>query len=85
MIIAEIGRYSLTKYSNRNGDKTSVKESDHKTLILKLNYKWKSSLQSENERIEVFNYKNAKHFEKFIQLTYDNKELREYFDVARDN
>ena len=34
MIIDEIGKYALTKYSNRNGDKTSVKESDHKTFIL---------------------------------------------------
>ena len=33
----------------------------------------------------MFNFKNAKHFEKFIQLTNDNKELRECFDDARDN
>ena len=36
MVVDESAAYSLTKYTNKKGDKTLVKESDHRTMILEL-------------------------------------------------
>ena len=57
MIVDEERAYSLTKYSGRTGNK-SVKESDHNTLMMKLNVNWSSDIKETAERVEIFNFKN---------------------------
>ena len=41
-----------------------TKESDHRTLILEIDYTWTYN-GKKNERIEVYNYKNDNVFLKF--------------------
>ena len=38
MIVDEAGKYSLTKYTNKTGNTMVTKESDHRTLILEIDY-----------------------------------------------
>jgi hypothetical protein len=80
MLVDEIGKYSLTKYTNKSGDKTYAKDSDHRTIIVELDIKWNSSTFNKEERIQVFNYKNRENFEKFVHLTEDNHALLHCFD-----
>ena len=73
-------KYSLTKFTTRNGNKLCSKQSDHNTLILEMNQKWKSTLKEKEIRQEILNYKNKEEFETFIKLTNDSIELRTCFD-----
>ena len=80
MLVDEIGKYSLTKYTNKSGDKTCAKESDHRTIIVELDIKWNSSTLTKEERIQVFNYKNSEGFKKFVHHTEKNHALSHCFD-----
>ena len=66
-----------TKY--KNGVKTGAKESDHRTLILKIDHMWNPNVTSKEERIEVFNYKNVDNLKKFIHLTSNSEDLKHCF------
>ena len=57
MTIDEAGKYSLTKYTNKTGSSKCTSESDHRTLILEIDYSWISKNDKKSERIEIFNYK----------------------------
>ena len=74
LTIDEAGKYSLTKYTNKTGSTKCNKESDHRTLILEIDYRWDSKKDKINDRIEVFNYKNNEDFIKFKALTSENIE-----------
>ena len=78
MKIDEIGQYSLTKYSNKTGEKSYAKESDHRTIIIELNLAWPPETKHE-ERVEIFDYKNSTNFERFVQNTEANKDLENCF------
>ena len=77
MIVDEARKYSLTKFSTKNGQK-SIKESDHNLLILKLNLRWNSL--NKTSRIEVYNFKNENNFKTFQFNTEENKELINCFE-----
>ena len=79
MVVDENEAFALTKYTNKKGDKTAVKQSDHRTMILELNFEWKTETKKTN-RIELFNYKNTSDFETFQELTETNHELLNCFD-----
>ena len=79
MTVDEAGKYILTKYTNKTGKTMVTKESDHRTLILEIDYKWASN-DEKNERIEIFNYKNNEDFCFFQSLTKENDELEHCFD-----
>ena len=64
----------LTKYTNKTGTKTDIKESDHRTLIAEVSLKWNPKLIEKEPRVEVFNFKNGDDFEKFVKKT-DEKVL----------
>ena len=85
MVIDEKGAYSLTKYTNKKGDKTLTKESDHRTMILELDIQWIADTKSKDERIEVFNYRNNSDFETFQILTENNEELTNCFNNEEEN
>ena len=53
MTIDEAGKYRLTKYTNKTGNVTCTKESDHRTLILKIRYKWAHHNVKKDKRIET--------------------------------
>ena len=78
MIVDEERAYSLTKYSGRTGNK-SVKESDHNTLVMKLNVNWSSDIKETAERVEIFNFKNQEHFQEFVKLSNQNVDLKALF------
>ena len=85
MVIDENSAYALTKYTNKKGDKTLVKESDHRTMILELNLKWNSESKMHEKRKEVWNYKNDVDFEKFKTLTESDKDLNKCFDDENED
>ena len=80
LTIDEAGKYSLTKYTNKTGSTKCNKESDHRTLILEIDYRWDIKKDKINDRIEVFNYKNNEDFIKFKALTSENIELEQCLD-----
>ena len=84
MIVDEAGKYSLTKYTNKTGNTMVTKESDHRTLILEIDYTWTYN-GKKNERIEVYNYKNDNDFLKFKTITEDNDELKHCFDDPNED
>ena len=77
--IDEARKYCLTKFTNKTGSKTCVKESDHNTLILELNKKWSTNTNDNDKRTEILNYKNKEHFQTFIDITNNNQDLRKAF------
>ena len=85
MIIDEVGQYTLTKYTNKSGDKTCAKESDHRTIVVELNIKWNAETSTKEERVEVFNYRNEENFAKFVSLTNDNNDLLHCFDDQNED
>ena len=85
MVIDEEAAYSLTKYTNKKGDKTLVKESDHRTMILELDIHWNTDNVVKEERIEVFNYKNISDFETFKILTENSEELTNCFNDEEED
>ena len=78
MMIDEAGKYSLTKYTNKTGNNSCTKESDHRTIVIELNVNLNPACPS--ERIEHFDYKNTESFERFIELTANNSDLENCFD-----
>ena len=80
MVIDEAGVYSLTKFANKSGTRTSVKPSDHRTMFLTTDLSWSKDTSKKAERVEVYNYKNSDHFKLFVEDTSDNHELRTCFD-----
>ena len=85
MTIDKAGKYSLTKYTNKIGSSKCTKESDHRTLILEIDYGWVSNNNKESERIEIFNYRNNEDFSKFQILTNENEELEHCFDDTNED
>ena len=85
MIIDENAAYALTKYTNKKGDKTFVKESDHRTMILELDFKWNAESRINEKRKEVFNYKNNLDFEAFKKLSEHNEDLNKCFDDDKED
>ena len=65
LLIDEAGKFTLTKYANRAGNKTAVIQSDHKTLIMEVDIKWKSKNQDQSQRKEVYNFKDKEGFESY--------------------
>ena len=85
MIVDEERAFALTKYSGRTGNK-SIKESDHNTLIIELNINWKNFLDEPTaDRIEINNFKNEKEFERFVNLSGDNKALKSLFNDEKED
>ena len=85
MTVDEAGKYSLTKFTNKTGDKICVKESDHRTLILEIKYTWNSSSYKKDERREIFNYKNTEDFKTFQSISEDNQHLNHCFDNTNED
>ena len=84
MIVDEERAFALTKYSGKTGNK-NVKESDHNTLILELNINWKNVLHEPEDRIEIYNFKNEKDFERFVNLSGDNSALKSLFNDENED
>ena len=84
MTIDEAGKYSLTKFTNRDGSTICAKESDHRTLILEIKYSWDIS-EEIDKRIEIFNYKNNEDFVTFQTITENNEELKHCFDDPNED
>ena len=87
MTIDESGVYALTKYTNKRGDRTCRKESDHRTIVIEMDDDINLNLSSQQpkRRIEIFDFKNKENFDKFISLTTDNPELENYFENAHED
>ena len=85
MTIDEAGKYSLTKFTNRSGNIICNKESDHRTLILEISFRWDSSNDKKDDRIEIFNYKNNEDFAIFQSITEKNQELDVCFDETNED
>ena len=84
LLIDENRIFTLTKFSTRNGKKC-IKESDHNTLVLNINTKWSSKIYEKQDRIEIYNYNNKEDFERFIEETNDNEDLRNCFNDSQEN
>ena len=86
MIIDEKRIYTLPKYSTKKGVK-SIKKSDHNLLILYLNIKLDYRNKSENNisRKEILNYNNEDDFQKYKEITEENRVLVEYFNNDEEN
>ena len=84
MIIDEDKKYALTKYSSRIGNK-NIKESDHNTMILELDINWKSKVFEPKQRIEIYNFKQPEHFNKFVKLSEDNDSLKSLFNEENED
>ena len=82
MKVDESRKHALTKYCTKKGVK-SVKISDHNLLILELGIHW-NSLNIENNRQEMFNFKDIENFHKFEMLTESDDELNNCFDNCTD-
>ena len=85
MIVDESGAFSLTKYSNKGGSKTTVKPSDHRTLLLTLNDNWNALAKPPCDRVEVYDYKNRDNFAIFVKNTDTHKALRTCFDNEEED
>ena len=79
MEIDENRAYTLTKYSNKVGEK-KLKESDHNVMIIEIKTNWTTIASEENKREEIYNYKNEEDFENFRNVTEHNEELLKLFD-----
>ena len=84
LFIDEKRIFPLTKFSSKNGKK-SIKDSDHNTLVLKMNTSWNSAIQDKDDRIEIYNYKNKVDFERFVEETNNNSDLGSCFDDCRED
>ena len=83
--IDEAGKYSLTKFTNRAGNILCTKESDHRTLILEISFRWDPLNDKKDDRIEIFNFKNDEDFATFKSLTENNEELDVCFNEANED
>ena len=76
--------FPLTKFSSKNGRK-SIKETDHNMFVLNVNTSWNTALQDKEDRIEIYNYKKKEDFEKYVNETNDNIDLRKCLkDINED-
>ena len=57
-----------------------VKESDHNLFILNINTTWSTSIDHTGDRIEVYNYKKKEDFQKFVDVTDVNPDLKLCFE-----
>ena len=71
--------HCLTKYSNKQGEKR-VKESDHNLFILNINTTWSTSIDHTGDLIEVYNYKKKEDFQKSVDVTDVNPDLKLCFE-----
>ena len=78
-------KYCLTKFTDKTGSKTCSKESDHNTLILEINHEWNTDNAETKTRKEILNFKDKDNFEKFVEVTNDCKELRNFFIDPNDD
>ena len=84
LVIDEERIFTLTKFSTKNGKKC-IKESDHNTLVLNINTSWSSKIYEKQDRIEIYNYNNKEDFERFIEETDDNEDLRNCFNDRQED
>ena len=80
MTIDEAGIYSLTKYTSKTGSQISVKESDHRTIFLEVNWDWNPRKPETEKRVEVYNLNDPDCFKEFVRATNDNTKLRSCFN-----
>ena len=87
MTIDESGTYALTKYTNKRGDRTCKKESDHRTLIVEIDDNLNLTLHSQrsDSRIEIFDFRNKESFDQFLSVTTNNLELENCFENSDDD
>ena len=71
MIVDEDRKYTLTKYATVRGQK-EIKKSDQNLLMLVLEISWSSLHQQQNQRKEIFNFRNSEDFDKFKIETEDS-------------
>jgi hypothetical protein len=83
MIVDEDRKYTLTKYATVRGQK-EIKKSDHNLLMLVLEISWSSLHQQQNQRKEIFNFRNSDDFDKYKIETEDNQELLKCFEDVTD-
>ena len=74
--VDEAKDYSLASCT-RTKTGTVTKESDHNSLICKMNFKYSPHIKK--HKTEIFNFKDKKGLEKFRKLTYDNPKLSSIF------
>ena len=55
-------------------------ESDHNVMLLDINLSLQWNLKDEKHREEIYNYKNASDFKKYIEITEKETSLIECFD-----
>ena len=84
MVIDEERKYALTKYSGRTGHKT-VKESDHNTLMIEIDINWKTKISEQENRLEIFNFKQVDDFNKFINISNENDVLKSLFNDENED
>ena len=72
-------RYTLTKFSSKNGE-IDRKESDHNLMILNIKSNWVTLVADGNKREEIYNYRNVEDFNTFKNETEQNKELGNFFN-----
>ena len=80
MLVDEAGMYSLTKYTSLKGSKVTAKESDHRTILLDVDWKWKMSKPETQKRLEIYNFNDPESFDNFVRVTSDNLHLRNCFE-----
>ena len=86
MHIDESGKYAFTKFTNKRVDRVTVKDSDHRTIIVELSLKWSSSVEnSKKSRVEIFDFKNKASFDRFVELTRNNNELENCFEDPNED
>ena len=76
--------HTLTKFSNKRGDK-NIKKSDHNILSLLINSNWTTLLKDGADRIEIYNYKNKEDFERFKEETEHNLDLKNCFEETNED
>ena len=81
LLIEENKDHALTRISKNKG-KVVVKESDHNSLISRLNVVWRREMKK--ERFEVYNLKNLERQSKFKALTSTSNVLSSVFDQEED-
>ena len=71
--------FALTKFSDKKGNK-SIKESDHNTMVLNLKASWSTNIQDKEDRTEIYNFQRTDDFERFVEETNDNNDLKNSFE-----
>ena len=82
--IDEHRTHTLTKYATKTRAKTMT-ESDHNTLIMRININWNTNLNENHERSEIYNFRNEDNFKLFKEATENNYELLHCFDDSNED